>query len=95
MIAGNASITYDVPSFTMAAERSVITGLNLVGMKRNLSREAISELRSLYKTVYMQAGNPVKLAENLEAKTEEGRKFLSDFNETRRGRFSLSRAQSV
>ena len=94
MVAGNASITYDVPSYTMAAERSLITGLNLVGMKRNLAREAVSDLRSLYKAVYMKAGNPAKLAEGLEAATEDGRKFLSDFKNTRRGRFSLSRTQS-
>lgn len=95
MVAGNASITYDVPSYVMVAERSLITGLNLVGLKRNLSRESISDLRALYKAVYMRAGNPAKLAEQEDATTTEGQKFLDDFSATKRGRFSLSRAQST
>ena len=62
MVAGNASITYDVPSYVMVAERSAVTGLNLVGLKRTLSKEAISDLRACYKAVYMKSGDPAKLA---------------------------------
>jgi UDP-N-acetylglucosamine acyltransferase len=95
MIAGNASVTYDVPSFLMVAERSVVTGLNLVGMKRKLSRDAISDLRALYKGVYLRTGNPAKLAEEVTAKTAEGERFLACFTESRRGRFSRSRTRSA
>lgn len=93
MVAGNASVTYDVPSYLMVAERSLITGLNLVGLKRNLSRESISDLRTCYKSIYMRAGDPVKLARQARAKTLEAEEFLSCFSETRRGRFSRSKAQ--
>lgn len=96
MIGGNASVTYDVPSYVTVAERSLVTGLNLVGLKRNLDKEAIADLRTCYKAVYMRAGNPVKLAAGAEAATEAGRRFLADFAaESRRGRFSRSRIQTA
>lgn len=93
MVAGNASITLDVPSYVMIAERSTITGLNLVGLKRALPREAISDLRECYKAVYMKPGDPAKLAKQVTAKTDEGGEFLACFESSRRGRFSRSRAQ--
>lgn len=95
MVAGNASITYDVPSYVMIAERSTVTGLNLVGLKRTLSKEAISDLRTCYKSVYMKAGNPAKLAAEVSANTLEGEHFLTCFKSSRRGRFSRSRAQGA
>mgnify|MGYP005861138689 CR=1 FL=1 len=94
MVAGNASITYDVPAYVMVAERSTVTGLNLVGLKRRLSREVISDLRACYKSVYMQPGDPVKLAQATTAQTPEGKDFLACFRPSRRGRMSRSRAQS-
>lgn len=94
MVAGNASVTYDLPPFVMVAERSVVTGLNLVGLKRHFSPEAIADLRACYKAVYMRPGNPVKLAAEVVASTDEGRRFLAALTSpTRRGRFSRSRAQ--
>ena len=77
MISGNASVAYDVPSYVTVAERSTVTGLNLVGLKRKLSREAISDLRACYKTVYLQPGNPAKLAQAVAAATPEGAAFLN------------------
>lgn len=94
MVGGNASVTYDVPAYLMVAERSMITGLNLVGLRRSVSAEAISDLRKCYKSVYMKAGDPAKLAQAATAQTEEGKHFLSCFSVSRRGRFSRSRAQS-
>jgi len=94
MVAGNASITYDVPSYVMVAERSTVTGLNLVGLKRHLSREAISDLRACYKSVYLQAGDPAKFAKEATAHTPEAEHFLACFESSRRGRFSRSRMQS-
>lgn len=95
MVGGNASVTYDVPSYLMLAERSTVTGLNLVGLKRNLQQDAISDLRACYKAVYMKAGDPVKLARMVEAATPEGRHFLACFESSRRGRFSRSKVQSA
>ncbi len=94
MIAGNASVTYDVPPFVTVAERSLVTGLNLVGLKRHLTADAIADLRACYKAVYMRPGNPAKLAGEVVASTDEGRRFLAALTgPTRRGRFSRSRAQ--
>lgn len=94
MVAGNASVTYDVPSYVMVAERSAVTGLNMVGLKRTLGKEAINDLRACYKAVYMKAGNPRTLAGEFNARTPEGEHFLACFESSRRGRFSRSRAQS-
>lgn len=94
MVAGNASVTYDVPPYVMIAERSTVAGLNLVGLKRQLSKEAISDLRDCYKAVYMKAGNPAKLALQARANTAEAEEFLACFASSRRGRFSRSKAQS-
>lgn len=93
MIAGNASVTYDVPSYVMVAERSTVTGLNMVGLKRTLEKGAISDLRACYKVVYMKPGNPRNLAEEASAHTPEGEHFLACFKSSRRGRFSRSRTQ--
>lgn len=93
MIAGNASVTYDVPAYLMVAERSMVTGLNLVGLKRKLAREAISDLRACYKAVYMKPGDPAKFARSVRAETTEGRHFLACFESSRRNRFSRSRVQ--
>lgn len=95
MIGGNASVTYDVPSYVTVAERSLVTGLNLVGLKRQLGKDAIADLRACYKAVYMRTGNPIKLAAEAKAETEEGRRFLADFaTESRRASFSRSRIQT-
>lgn len=94
MVGGNASVTYDVPPYLMVAERSTVTGLNLVGLKRHLPKEVISDLRSCYKAVYMKAGDPVKLAKAAQASTGEGQSFLAAFESSRRGRFSRSKAQT-
>jgi len=94
MVAGNASVTYDVPSYLMVAERSIITGLNLVGLKRNLSREVISDLRACYKSIYMRSGDPVKFAKQASSHTPEGAHFLACFASSRRGRISRSRVQN-
>lgn len=93
MVAGNAAISYDIPSFLMSAERNISAGLNILGLKRNLSEEAISDLRSCYKAVYMKPGDPVKLAKKVKAKTPEGRHFIACFASSRRGRFIRSRVQ--
>ncbi|HKK18605.1 MAG TPA: acyl-ACP--UDP-N-acetylglucosamine O-acyltransferase [Opitutales bacterium] len=93
MVAGNASVTHDVPSYLMVAERSLVTGLNLVGLKRKLSKEAISELRACYKAVYMKTGDPAKFAKTTSADSPEAKEFLACFSSSRRGRFSRSRMQ--
>jgi len=94
MVAGNASVTCDVPHYLMVAERSIVTGLNLVGLKRRLDAAAISDLRRCYKAVYLKAGDPMKHAAGCSAETEFGQRFLDFFKPGKRGRVSRSRVQS-
>jgi UDP-N-acetylglucosamine acyltransferase len=84
MVAGHASITRDVPHFTMVAERDEVIGFNVVGLKRRgFSRVAIAELKAAFQDVYFTPGNIRDVAaQRLAAKafeTIEARRFLEFF----------------
>ena len=84
MVAGHASITRDVPHFTMVAERDEVIGFNVIGLKRRgFSRAAIAELKSAFQDVYFTPGNirdvaAQRLAANA-FETPEARHFLEFF----------------
>ncbi len=84
MVAGHASITRDVPHFTMVAERDDVIGFNVVGLKRRgVSRVAIAELKAAFQEVYFTPGNIRDVAaQRLSAQafeTPEARRFLEFF----------------
>jgi UDP-N-acetylglucosamine acyltransferase len=84
MVAGHASITRDVPHFTMVAERDDIIGFNVVGLKRRgFSRAAIAELKAAFQDVYFTPGNIRDVAAARLAasafETPEARRFLEFF----------------
>jgi UDP-N-acetylglucosamine acyltransferase len=84
MVAGHASITRDVPHFTMVAERDEVIGFNAVGLRRRgFSRVAIAELKSAFKDVYFTPGNIREVAaQRLAAnafETPEAKRFLEFF----------------
>ena len=84
MVAGHASITRDVPHFTMVAERDDVIGFNIVGLKRRgFSRVAIAELKAAFHEVYFTPGNIREVAaQRLAAgafETGEARRFLEFF----------------
>lgn len=84
MVGGHASITRDVPHFTMVAERDEIVGFNVVGLKRRgFSRAAIAELKAAFHDVYFTPGNIREVAaQRLAAnafETPEARRFLAFF----------------
>jgi UDP-N-acetylglucosamine acyltransferase len=84
MVAGHASITRDVPHFTMVAERDEVIGFNAIGLKRRgFSRGAIAELKAAFKDVYFTKGNIREVAaQRLAAnafETPEARRFLEFF----------------
>jgi UDP-N-acetylglucosamine acyltransferase len=84
MVAGHASITRDVPHFTMAAERDDIIGFNVVGLKRRgVARASIAELKAAFQDVYFTPGNIREVAkERLAAnafETAEAKRFLEFF----------------
>jgi UDP-N-acetylglucosamine acyltransferase len=91
MIAGNASITADVPPYVMAAERSEAHGLNLVGLKRSgFEQREIRDLKRCYRAVFFGGGNFRRKAEAAARETEfgvtpAGARFLSFFEGGKRG----------
>ena len=97
MVAGHASITRDVPHFTMVAERDDVIGLNVVGLKRRgVARAAIAELKAAFHEVYFTAGNIREVAAGaLTAEkfcTAEAKRFLEFFAE---GKRSFARPRRV
>lgn len=99
MVAGHASITRDVPPFTMVAERDDVIGFNLVGLKRRgFSRAAMAELKQAYHEVYFTAGNIRTVAAAVLAggkfATPEARRFLQFFSEGKRS-FARARRAAV
>ena len=84
MVAGHASITRDVPPFTMVAERDDVIGLNAVGLRRRgFGRTAVTELKAAYHDVYFTPGNIRVVAAALLASgrftSAEARRFLEFF----------------
>lgn len=84
MVAGHASITRDVPHFTMVAERDDVIGFNAVGLRRRgFSRVAIAELKAAFHDVYFTPGNIREVAvQRLAAnafETIEAKRFLEFF----------------
>ena len=95
MVAGHASITRDVPHFTMVAERDDVIGFNGVGLKRRgLTRAAITELKAAFHDVYFTPGNIREVAVALLAggkfNSAETRRFLEFFSA---GKRSFARAR--
>ncbi len=95
MVAGHASITRDVPHFTMVAERDDVIGFNVVGLKRRgVARTAIGELKAAFHDVYFSPGNIRAVAAAVRASgkfsSAEANRFLAFFAE---GQRSFARAR--
>ncbi|BDY13755.1 acyl-ACP--UDP-N-acetylglucosamine O-acyltransferase [Hydrogenimonas cancrithermarum] len=88
MIAGASALSQDVPPFCLAeGNRAVLRGLNLTGLRRALSREAINPLRIAYKELF-ERGKPLKeTAQKLleTSESEEVKKLCRFVLETKRG----------
>jgi len=90
MVGAMSSIMYDMPPYTLAAQRNTLHGLNLVGLKRNrFTAEQIKDIKRVYQAVYNQPGDPIKAAQlaldQQIAQTQQGLDFLKFFLETVRG----------
>jgi UDP-N-acetylglucosamine acyltransferase len=97
MVAGHASITRDVPHFTMVAERDDVIGFNAVGLRRRgFGRAAVAELKAAYHDVYFTPGNIREVAAALLASgrfsSAEARRFLEFFAG---GKRSFARARQT
>lgn len=91
MIGGNASISYDVAPFAIAADRNEICGLNLVGIRRRgMTATAVADLKRCFHEVFRGTGNLRTRATDAQANEvcgsePEGRRFLEFFATGRRG----------
>lgn len=90
MIGGLTRLAQDVPPCVMAAERNEVVGLNLVGLKRRATpREAVHELKEVFRRVYFAGGNirenALSLLQSGPYGSEEARRFLEFFTGGRRG----------
>ena len=86
MIGGNAAISRDVPPQVLVADRNLVFGLNIVGLRRRkIPTESIGDLKRCYAFIFDKLENPSKLAVQAKAKelghTSEGRDFLEFFQE--------------
>ena len=60
MVAGASALSQDIPPYCMAeGNRAVLRGLNLTGLRRQLSREDIDTLKSAYRDMF-ESGKPLK-----------------------------------
>ncbi len=91
MVAGNAAISYDVPPFTVAADRNDICGLNLVGVRRRgFPPDVMPDLKRCFRAVFLAGGNVRDEAQKALATgelgvTPQGHEFLEFFAGGRRG----------
>ena len=92
MTSGNAVITEDVPPHALAHSRNLLSGLNLVGMRRRgLSTAEITEVKKAYHAVYAPNGNCLSFAQAALQSgtyaTHVALDFLNFFLGGKRGRF--------
>ena len=91
MVGGNASISYDVPPYVIAAERNQIHGLNLVGLRRSkMPNTCVADLKRCYHAVYCGPGDlRARVVGLLDASScgdrEPGQRFLQFFAGGKRG----------
>ncbi|MFO0100762.1 MAG: acyl-ACP--UDP-N-acetylglucosamine O-acyltransferase [Betaproteobacteria bacterium] len=91
MVGGNASISYDVPPYAIAAERNQIHGLNVVGLRRSkMPHGAIADLKRCYHAVYAGPGDLRERVAGLMQQQrvgamEPGQRFLQFFAGGKRG----------
>jgi UDP-N-acetylglucosamine acyltransferase len=90
MVGGGARVSMDVAPFCMTAERNLIVGLNVVGLRRRgLQREVIRELKLVFRMLNAPTGNLQTMANETllrrEFNTPEARKFLEFFQSGHRG----------
>jgi len=88
MIGGGGAVAQDIPPYTLAeGNRASIRGLNLVGLRRNFTKEDTDALRSAYKAIFRSEGSMKDLAREIlnTTKNEKVRKFCDFIMNTKRG----------
>jgi len=84
MVGGASALSQDIPPFCLAeGNRAVLRGLNLTGLRRNMERDEINEVKSAYKALF-EEGNPLQdvAQELLNSTKSEKVKMLCEFIKT-------------
>ncbi|MBK9387464.1 MAG: acyl-ACP--UDP-N-acetylglucosamine O-acyltransferase [Planctomycetes bacterium] len=96
MVGGNASISLDVPPFTIVAERNALYGLNVVGLRRRKHDSAqVAQLKRCFRAVFGQVSDVRARAREAALELEGGvlaTPFLAFFEGGKRGFVRLRRA---
>ncbi len=87
MLGGASAISQDIPPYCLAeGNRAKLRGLNLVGLRRNLERSDVDELKRAYRELFLK-GAPLKEVAQTLAKSEN--KYVANIAkfclETKRG----------
>jgi len=88
MIGGGSAVAQDIPPYTLAeGNRAVVKSLNLVGLRRNFSKEDIEALKSAYKAIFRGEGSMKDTAKEFLQKSdnEKVKKFCDFIVNTKRG----------
>ncbi|MBT7650808.1 MAG: acyl-ACP--UDP-N-acetylglucosamine O-acyltransferase, partial [Opitutae bacterium] len=99
MIGGLSEISLDIPPQVLVSGRNLISGLNLIGMKRRkIPQSAVSEIKNCFREV-MENGNLKKIAKQIlnRKPTPSGDvtlDFLNFFLTGKRGFARLSKKKS-
>ena len=88
MIGGASALAQDIPPFCLAeGNRASLRGLNLTGLRRNVSRAEIDELRTAYKSLF-ESGEPLQEVANAlmnSSKSENVIKLCEFIQNSKRG----------
>ena len=88
MIGGGAAVAQDIPPFCLAeGNRAKVRSLNTIGLRRNFSKEDISELKLAFKEVFRSDKGQKDVAQTLYAGTtnEKVKQFCKFIIENKRG----------
>lgn len=88
MVGGASAVSQDLPPFSLAeGNRAVIRGLNLVGLRRALSREVIDSIKPVFKQLFRGGVSPKTVAEALikEDLSKEARELCQFVIDSKRG----------
>ncbi len=88
MIGGGGAVAQDIPPYTLAeGNRASVRGLNLVGLRRNFTKEDTDALRVAYKAIFRGEGSMKDTAKEIfdTTKNEKVKNFCDFIINTKRG----------
>ncbi len=88
MIGGASALSQDIPPYCLAeGNRATLRGLNLTGLRRQISRDEINELKIAYRELFEQAHPLQEKAEELltKSKSEVVKNLVKFITQSKRG----------